>query len=420
VTYTPSLAFYGGSDSFTYTATNPGGASAPATVTITVAARPDPSADSEVLGTLNAQANSARRFVRSQISNFGWRLDQLHDSKSGQGFQNNLRLSFNNNGAGDIPVWSDSMNDASDNNRRSDSFTLSARDFYATTDNGQQSHSGGITVWTSGIVNVGTQKDGGSGNSVDFNTSGISMGADLRLSPRFAFGGGIGYGYDDSDIGNQGSHSRTNAYNFASYASYRPSDFTFIDGLIGYQWLAFDLRRYVTANGNLVKASRKGSQLFGSVSAGFERHFGDMMMSPYGRFDLARAHLDAYTEHGDAIYALHYEQQTIGTTSGSLGLRTNWTLKRDFGTLLPMFRVEYQHDFEGNSTATMQYANASAGPLYRTALEGQSRDRMLLGLGLQSYCNSGLTIGFEYQNLVDNSSENNQSIRLSLEFPFNL
>lgn len=36
ITYTPSATFYGGTDSFTYTATNPGGSSSPATVTITV------------------------------------------------------------------------------------------------------------------------------------------------------------------------------------------------------------------------------------------------------------------------------------------------------------------------------------------------------------------------------------------------
>ena len=36
VTYTPSSTYYGGTDSFTYTATNPGGTSVPATVTITV------------------------------------------------------------------------------------------------------------------------------------------------------------------------------------------------------------------------------------------------------------------------------------------------------------------------------------------------------------------------------------------------
>ncbi len=40
VTYTPAASFFGGSDSFTYTAANAGGTSAPATVTITVQARP--------------------------------------------------------------------------------------------------------------------------------------------------------------------------------------------------------------------------------------------------------------------------------------------------------------------------------------------------------------------------------------------
>jgi uncharacterized protein YhjY with autotransporter beta-barrel domain len=38
VTYTPASTFYGGSDSFTYTATNPGGTSVPAAVTVTVGA----------------------------------------------------------------------------------------------------------------------------------------------------------------------------------------------------------------------------------------------------------------------------------------------------------------------------------------------------------------------------------------------
>ncbi|MFC4764308.1 Ig-like domain-containing protein [Dyella koreensis] len=42
VTYTPSSTFYGGTDNFTYTATNPGGTSAPAAVTVTVGALPIP------------------------------------------------------------------------------------------------------------------------------------------------------------------------------------------------------------------------------------------------------------------------------------------------------------------------------------------------------------------------------------------
>ena len=51
VTYTPSSTYYGGSDSFTYTATNPGGTSSPATVTITVGAPAVPTVAAKSAGT---------------------------------------------------------------------------------------------------------------------------------------------------------------------------------------------------------------------------------------------------------------------------------------------------------------------------------------------------------------------------------
>jgi len=51
VTYTPSSTYYGGSDSFTYTATNPSGTSAPATVTITVGAPVIPTATAKSVST---------------------------------------------------------------------------------------------------------------------------------------------------------------------------------------------------------------------------------------------------------------------------------------------------------------------------------------------------------------------------------
>jgi len=56
VTYTPSSAFYGGTDSFTYTATNPGGTSAPATVTVTVVPSAVPVAASHTIATTTGTA----------------------------------------------------------------------------------------------------------------------------------------------------------------------------------------------------------------------------------------------------------------------------------------------------------------------------------------------------------------------------
>jgi len=275
----------------------------------------------------------------------------------------------------------------------------------------------GLKLWASGALNFGTQKLGGSRNGIDFNTSGVTVGADTRLSEQLAVGGGVGFGHDGSDIGNNGSRSTANAYNVAAYASYHPSSTTFVDGVLGYQRLSFDSRRYVTLDGNFVNGSRKGSQVFGSFSAGFERHSGNMLISPYGRLDLAHAQLDAYTETGDALYALHYDSQSVATTTGVAGLRLAWSFKRDFGLIQPMLRLEYRHDFQGSSDTRMSYADM-IGPVYRGALGAQSRNHALLGLGLQTQSDSGMSLRVEYQSMFESSSRNNQSIQLYFDKPF--
>jgi len=91
-----------------------------------------------------------------------------------------------------------------------------------------------------------------------------------------------------------------------------------------------------------------------------------MLLAPYGRLDVASAKLDGYTEHGDALYSLHHDEQTVKTTTGSVGVHMDYPIKHDFGMLVPQVRVEYRHGFRGSSTALIRYADLLAGPLYRS------------------------------------------------------
>jgi outer membrane autotransporter protein len=170
---------------------------------------------------------------------------------------------------------------------------------------------------------------------------------------------------------------------------------------------------------DLVTGSRDGKQWFGSLSAGYEHRSTQMLLSPYGRLDVSSARLDGYTEQGSALYALRYDAQTVKTTTGSVGVRMAFPLKRDFGMMTPRLRLEYQHDFQGSSSATMRYADLPAGPVYRTNFDDRSRNHALLGLGMQLQTSHGLMLRAEYQSLFDSSSRNNQSIQLGVEAPFN-
>ncbi|RYE01818.1 MAG: hypothetical protein EOP61_10175, partial [Sphingomonadales bacterium] len=79
---TPNARF-SGNVVVTYTLTNGFGTSAPATVTIGVTARPNPTADATIRGVSDAQAETTRRFARSQVANFMRRSEQLHGGGNG-------------------------------------------------------------------------------------------------------------------------------------------------------------------------------------------------------------------------------------------------------------------------------------------------------------------------------------------------
>src|SRR3546814_17052136 len=79
--------------------------------------------------------------------------------------------------------------------------------------------------------------------------------------------------------------------------------------------------------------------------------------------DHASAELDGYVEHGDALYALAFERQEIDTTTTSLGLRADYLYELAWGTFAPQLRLEYQHDLDADSVATLHYAALPLRPI---------------------------------------------------------
>lgn len=274
---------------------------------------------------------------------------------------------------------------------------------------------GALTLWTGGSINSGDRDGRSSSAGFDFQTSGISAGADTRVNQAFAFGGGIGYGRDTTDVGHNDTRSHGESYTLAAYGSYHPGQYFFVDGLLGYQLLSFDSRRYVTANGAMVQGDRDGKQWFASLSVGGDYQRDRLSVSPYARLDLARATLNGYTERGDAFHALRYEDQDVDTTTASLGVHMDYRYPVRFGTLSPQLRLEYQHDFQDASAVTMGYADLPGGPFYRSEIDGLKRNRFVFGLGAVLQTERDLSLRIEYRGLFGSSEDTDHGLQLNLE-----
>ena len=240
-----------------------------------------------------------------------------------------------------------------------------------------------LAYWTSGMVDWGfADATAGQDDGLRFTTSGVTMGMDYLLSKEWTVGMGIGFAYDRTKIGNEGSRNHSKGVSTALYGSWSPAPAYFVDGVVGYSRMSFDTRRWVADAGEFAQGERDGSQWFAALSAGYEWRTEQWMLSPYGRLQFARSSLDAYTETGAGWHALHFEKQSITNTSASLGLRGEVSHETRWGTLLPFGRLELQHDFDHQSDVRLGYADLiGTSQSYSISSTTLGRNRVQVGFG---------------------------------------
>lgn len=449
VTYTPTTDYFG-SDSFTYAAFGNAGTSPPATIKVTVTGRPDPTKQAAVAGLAAAQAETAERFAKAQISNFQSRMESRHrgddsiktakpggkDGATGVAVLDQpdklragtfLSNSYASASAKDIDPISikaatGSFPFSSELASLLASGSLNVASLAATA-SGVSAAGGGASAksmpnfWIAGTANFGLRQANSQRSSLDFSTSGISLGADQRLNDQLLLGVGAGFARDKTEIGNDGSNSRATGYSGVVYASFQPTPQTFIDSLIGAGSLDFKTKRYVSMMDQFASGKRSGVQIFGSIAAGYEYRNNGILLSPYGRFDFSSNKLRESSENGAGQYALTYFSQTATSLQGVAGVRAESSHDTSFGTATPRLRLEYRREFKGVSDGSVGYADLAGGALdsqrYGFSTGPVARNALAFGLGADFIRREGLKIGLDYELLHTFNRDTNQSIRLS-------
>ena len=430
LTFTPQGDF-SGQAVIRFTLTNASGTST-GTLTVTVAARPDPSLDPDVRGVASGQITAARRFSDTQVDNFQRRLEGLRNGSNGS--QNGLSLNFGSGGQDDRDprvalrrqlgqdqrldpgaLGDDRERDmlglgfGSDRNASADqSATQTGRLNAAPISQGATEGGRSVGVWTSGSVDWGRQDAQGLRDS-RFTTQGVTAGLDVRLNDRLIVGGGLGYGEDKTRIGDNGSTSRGKATTGALYASWRPADGWFVDGVVGRSRLDFDSRRWVVgllgqANG-YADGDRSGDVRFASATVGRTLRRQGLAADLYVRMEGRDIALDGFTETSGGLSALTWDALDQSGLSVNLGASWRWTLEsRRFGALRPTARLEWSHELEDIETQGVRYADWAASPTYLVPLDGWSRDRLNLDLGAEWSLSDRLMLSLGYRGMLGDAS----------------
>ena len=448
VTFVPTRDYFG-ADSFSYVVFGVAGTSPSAAVRVSVVGRPNPAKDSNVVGLVDAQAESAQRFAKAQISNVQSRLESLHrrpESASVETDPRNRVASLADKAA---------LATASDNNTRTSieprvgftpamayadtpakaSFAEATAPFpfsaqvaqllvnrsinlasaASSTAVATRGSSGGLAgFWMAGDARFGARGATSERGTLDFSTNGISIGVDRHMTEKLALGIALGVARDKTRIGGDGSETKASGGSVTGYGSYQIGRTGFVDGLIGIGTLDFSSQRWVAPLSEFARGDRRGTQLFGSLAAGYEHRDNGLLFSPYGRLDFSRDALKQNTESGAGAYALTYDNQSTTALNAAIGLRAESVHEASFGYATPRVRAEYQHVLKGAGASSVAYADLLGGPRYTLNGAAKTRGAIVLGAGTDLLFGGGLALGLDYQVQHTTKLDTNQAIKLTL------
>lgn len=455
-----------GAFNFTVTATDSFSNTGSVALVLSVVSRPDPSADPDVRALDTAQAEATRRLIGTQTDNFARRLELLNSGGGDQPLTNGLIFNAGISALGlqadprnrlaggrvfdrqtvdpdraelDAMLWPTSDAPGSRQGGGNDGAPVGGfglgqggGSYGGLTIDGSQSGlntgqsggyapaapaRGGARIWTGGSVTIG-ERDGETGQA-EFNvrSSGVSMGADMALSPTLDLGFGGGFGEESAEIGQADTEVDTTSVVGVVYGSWRPEAGVHLDALIGFGQLDFDMQRRVSIDGSLVQGQREGDAVFGSLGLGFDRVVMTGRLNTYGRVETLNAELGAYTETGSPFWALSYEARDVESLQGVLGARYVWNYQMRDSAWTPSVRIEYRREFADGGTQSLSYADWLGGPVYQIRSSGWDRSEFNLGLGLNRTGADGWTFATEAGARMS-ANEAAATLRLALSRKF--
>jgi uncharacterized protein with beta-barrel porin domain len=275
---------------------------------------------------------------------------------------------------------------------------------------------GGLALWAGGSLDLGFLRPSSAIDRSDFRTSGLTLGADMKMVDGAIIGAAIGYGRHDADVPAAGSESKADVQQVMLYGTFEPNDAVDIDTVIGVGQLAFDARRWPATGVEMLSGDRGGSQFFGSLAFSADLAAPNIRVAPYARYDYVRSHLDAYGQRGGAATALAYGRMAAEEDALALGIYAGLTLTLGSATVEPGLRVEQRRRSGAIDQLQACADRPSAAQVVRESVD--SDGSLAASLIVPVRFGPAASVAFEYSYASSSDAPRTESVRAQLQAPF--
>jgi len=262
-------------------------------------------------------------------------------------------------------------------------------------------------------------------NEFDYDSYGITVGADYRLSDHSILGGLVSYenldsefddnsNFSNSPSGTPGGSIDADSWGIGLYGTHYVDKF-YVDGLIGYTSTDYDLDRRIllplgptpggspaaVATSRTARGSTDADSLTLSVGGGMDLNSGALNYGPFARLTYQNTEVDGYSESGAQGLNLTVEEQEWDSLTLALGGQISRASSHDWGVLTPYARLAWLREFEDDAE-TMR-AFYTVDPQQNTLIaitDDPDENYFELNLGMSAVMRDGVQAFFDYQTLL--------------------
>jgi outer membrane lipase/esterase len=275
-----------------------------------------------------------------------------------------------------------------------------------------------LGVFVNGDVNFGNQDANNRSSGFDFDTKGVTVGADYRVTPDLALGLAFNYANSNSDLNNDRGNISIDSYSFSAYGGYSREKF-YADALVNYGWNDFEIERNIKVTGfRSATASTRGNQFSVRLNTGYNFGQNQLSIGPMLGVRYSKVTIDGYSERNGSILNLNVSDQAADSVILNVGAQLAYDFRTPSATVTPYIAANYEHEFANDSrTITTELATQPGIP-NRTITGSPDRDFVRLSAGLQTQFANNLSIGVGYETILGKRDLSDHFVQARIRYEF--
>jgi uncharacterized protein YhjY with autotransporter beta-barrel domain len=197
----------------------------------------------------------------------------------------------------------------------------------------------------------------------EFESEGVTVGADYRFTDAFVAGLALGYATGDADFDNNGGGQDSDGYSGSFYGTWY-GDRGYFDAIATYGTVGYDSVRNINIASLAITDRAIGDtdaeQLALGLGTGYDFGKGGLRFGPTLAVNYIRVDVDGFTEttEGTSGLALRFDDQSADSLTAKFGMQLAYNLSRKWGILTPQARIELVQEFRNEAQeVTVHYAN---------------------------------------------------------------